>query len=222
MLNNKENIVVIEEWTLSDLYDKGFWSEVFSTINSNRSIIESKIGLLETNNSSSPIILEKKRKDQMIDFLWETLPTEYKISFFEQDYTVYYIWASSIAIDNFIKFHDLLVKREIKKVPDFISSTRVYQKMVESRNKAFEDMGNTPDTKDVVLMKFYDKLKEEEVISLNTPEYILVSGTDDEKIQGLNDQLLEEKYVLLYTMDYTNGSELIPIYVFNPPKEKKN
>ena len=195
MLTNKENIVVIEEWTLSDLFEERFWKEIFTTLNSNRSIITSNLKPLEIlNKPLNPVIKEKARKDQMIEFLWEILPTENKVSFFEQEYTVYYIWASSIGIQNLIKLHDFLVNREFNRVPDLISGTGVYQQMVESRNKAFSDMKGQPDTKDIVLMKFYDKLKDEEVISLNTPEYILVSGTDDKKVQGLNDKLLEEKY----------------------------
>jgi len=225
MLTNKENIIAIEEWTLSDLYEGSFWLEVFSTINSNRSVISSNLNVMKGNSfkSLNPVIKEKVCKDQLIEFLWDILPTENKVSFFDQEYTVFYIWASLIHIGNLIKLHDHLVNRKFNRVPDLISGTDVYKKMVESRNKAFSDMKNiknTKDTKDMVLMKFYDKLKEEDVISLNTPDYILVSGTDDEQVQGLNDKLLEEKYTLIYSMDYTYGSDVIPIYVFHLPKLK--
>jgi hypothetical protein len=222
MLTNKENIVVIEEWTLSDLFDGKFWNEIVGALSSNRSLIESFPPELEVGNKPlNPVIKEKARKDHMIEFMWDLLPKEHRLSFFESDYTVYYIWASSIAIENLIKLHDFLVNQEFTRVSDLISSTGVYQKMVESRNKAFSDMKPGTDTKDIVLMKFYDKLTEEEVISLNTPEYILVSGVDNEKVKGLNEKLLGEKFKLSYTMDYTYGMETIPIYVFHPPKSKK-
>lgn len=218
MVFNKENIILIDSWTLDNLFNPDYWKELIEisdddTIGSFESPFQS---LPEERSTSNPVLQERFRKDHMIEFLWELLPQEHKVSFFDDEYTVFYIWANDIAIDNLIKLHDFLIKREMDKVPSHISGTTVYKNMVESRNKAYSDMKPKAEPKEIILMKFYDKILDEEVISLNTPEYVMVSGTNDKKVNLLRDQLLNDKgYTLSYVMNY-ESSETIPIYVLFP------
>jgi len=223
MLNNKENIIVVDDWVLSDLYDPDFWNKSLKILSDfqfpgHGNFSEAFANLINNNN---PIIQERLRKDQLIEFLWDIIPSEYKISFFENEYAVYYIWSSEISLDSLVKLHDLLINRQFNRIPDHISSTSIYKKIVESRNKAYLDMDSRYNTKDKVLMQFYDRLQEEKVISLNTSEYVMVSGIDKIKVNILRDKLLKEKYILLYTMEYQYGDDYIPILVFQPLKKEE-
>jgi len=208
---SKEHIILIENWSISDLYKDGFWNKLVSSFEISRSGYSN----MSIEGTDNPIVEERFRKDLMIEFLWEILPQEYKISFFDCEYAVFYIWSSDIITENLIKLHDFLINREVERIPDLISSTNTYQNMVQSRNNAFSDM-KIKDSKDIVLMKFYDKLTREEVISLNTPDYVMVSGINQDKVKGINDKLLQESYTLLYTMDYKTEGDPILIYVFHP------
>jgi len=220
MLINKENVILINSWTLNNLFNPKFWGQLLEVAGERNYTDLPMFDFPQQSDDvkTNPIIEERFRKDHMIGFLWNLIPQEHKISFFDDEYTVYYIWASEISTVNLIKLHDFLIKRDVGKIPSFISGISVYKKMVESKNNAYSDMINPAEAKEIVLMKFYDKLAEEGVITLNTPEYVMVSGIDTDKVDALRDQLLKEKgYSLSHVIDYT-GADLVPIYVLFPKK----
>jgi len=218
MMLNNENIILIDDWTLEDLFEDEFWDNSLKILNSYvHSNSFSDVMDLFSNESPNPLIEDRKRKDSLIEFLWELLPTEHQLSFFENDVTVYYIWADTIGLENLIILHDYLINNNFKDVPTLITSTGVYKRMMEEKNRAYKDMNeitNKNDPKERILMRFYNKIQNEAVITLNTPEYVMVSGLNNDKIDAVKDRLQNEKYKLFNTINYQSHK----IYVFHPIK----
>ena len=214
-LTNKKNIILVDAWTLDDLGDSEFWDSAFKML----SLYGTLDNPLEFTEELDPVIEERIRKNQMIEFLWTIVPSKPKLSFFENEYTLFYIWVDNITSSLLVGLHDSLIKKQTAKVNSIIKNSSVYKKMLETRDIAFSDMEPVKETKDVVLMKFYDKLVKEKVITFNTPEYVMLSGIDEEEVLGVKEKLLSEEYKILYQFSYQSTLNIIPIYVLQPTKK---
>lgn len=198
-----ENFIVIDNWKLTDLFKSNFWLNFKNQLLSNSQDIENII-----KNPEKEII---DKKDQLIYFLWSLFPDKLKEKLFENDYGFYYIWSFEIDSKLLVLIHDFLVKKNYKKLNEFILQNEVYNSMLEAQDQAEKDINE----KDAILLKFYDKISTESVISLNTPEYVMVSGIDKNKVNDLTRKLIEKQYKLSDTLSYKLKHKNIPIYVFN-------
>jgi len=216
MFDNRENIVILDNWSVEDLFDENFWEKklIIPAPEYQEEFGDFLKNIL--NQSQNSMTDERQKKDQMIEFLWGILNPEHKVKFFESEYTIFYIWATEVPINHLVDFHDLLINKLEIPIDSFIGNHEVYKKLKLIQNQAFNDMSRYSDTKDKVLLQFYNKLSKEEVISLNTPEYIIVSGINNEKVDGLREKLIEENFKLLYKMDYVHNQKNIPVYIFQP------